>query len=41
LCNEALKAELEVKNLLDDIVKFPEPYKKDFKWRTWKESTLT
>jgi hypothetical protein len=39
--NEALKAELESRNLPGDIAKHPDPFKKDSKWRTWKESILT
>jgi hypothetical protein len=38
--NEALKAELESRNLPGDFVKHPDPFKKDSKWQTWKESIV-
>jgi hypothetical protein len=38
---EAMKAELEAAKAPSDIVKMPEPFKKDTKWRAWKESVVT
>ncbi len=39
--NEAMKAELEAAKAPTDIVKMPESFKKDTKWRAWKESVVT
>ena len=39
--NESRKAEAEAAEAPDDLVKKPEPFKKDTKWRPWKESVVT
>jgi hypothetical protein len=39
--NESRKAEAEAAEAPDDLVKKPEPFKKDTKWRPWKESVIT
>jgi hypothetical protein len=39
--NDAYKAKNEIQNLPTDIIKSPEPFKKDTKWREWKESVIT
>jgi hypothetical protein len=39
--NEENKAENEARNLPSDIIKSPDPYKKETKWRQWKESVVT
>jgi hypothetical protein len=38
---ESMKAKHEAAKVPGDMVKTPEPFKKDTKWRLWKESTLT
>jgi len=39
--NEALKSESEARNLPSDIIKSPDPFKKETKWCQWKESVCT
>jgi len=39
--SESMKAEKEAAEVQGDIIKAPEPFKKDTKWRTWKESVIT
>jgi hypothetical protein len=39
--NEVLKAENESRNPPTDIIKSPDPFKKDTKWRPWKERAIT
>ncbi len=39
--NEQRKAEKEAAEAPDDLVKKPETFKKDTKWRPWKESVIT
>jgi hypothetical protein len=39
--NEARKAELEAAKAPQDIIKQPEAFKKETKWKQWKESMLT
>jgi len=39
--NEALKSRNEARNLPSDIIKSPDPFKKETKWRQWKESLCT
>jgi len=41
LWSESMKAEKEAADIQGDIIKAPEPFKKDTKWRTWKESVIT
>jgi hypothetical protein len=38
--NEIIKAELEVAKVPTELVKLPEAFKKDIKWRPWKESVV-
>jgi hypothetical protein len=38
---EAMKIEAEASKALNNLIKTPEPFKKDTKWRAWKESILT
>ncbi len=38
---ESMKAEKEATNASGNMVKFPETFKKDTKWRQWKESMVT
>jgi hypothetical protein len=39
--NEMMKTELEAAKVTTDIIKVPEAFKKDTKWRPWKESVIT
>jgi hypothetical protein len=39
--NEAMKAELEAAKAPSDMIKIPDPFKKDTKWKTWKENVKT
>ncbi len=38
---ESMKIEREASQAPADLIKVPEPFKKETKWRTWKESVLT
>jgi hypothetical protein len=39
--NESRKVEAEAAEAPDNLVKKLEPFKKDTKWRPWKESVIT
>jgi hypothetical protein len=39
--SESMKIEQEASAAPGDLIKIPEAFKKDTKWRTWKESILT
>jgi len=39
--NEIMKTEQEAAKVSTDIIKVPEDFKKDTKWRPWKESVMT
>jgi hypothetical protein len=38
--SEIMKTELEAAKVLKKLVKMPESFKKDTKWRVWKESVI-
>jgi hypothetical protein len=39
--NETMRSEQEAAKVSTEIIKAPEPFKKDTKWRPWKEAIMT